>query len=214
MLETALDLVKFMEMEERQVVMVEHTDTAHPHVHFTVNMIHPENGVSLDVFKDEYRLNRWCDNYELKMGVIRSPERRAKFAALDQGLDPPPRKKQPKHYNNPAMKDAIANDNKTARERAQALRDGIAAWQRRLKETQSGAWKRRKSEERQLWNDYRTAREAIRARHKFEIDKIIRHKRNRNALPLSIRGFRDWKETREWKALMERLKAKAPVRLP
>ena len=39
------------------------------------------------------------------------------------------------------------------------------------------------------------------------MDKIYKHRRNRNALPLSIQGFRDWKETREWTALMKRLKA-------
>ena len=49
--------------------------------------------------------------------------------------------------------------------------------------------------------------QAIRDRHAAAADKIWKHKRNRNALPLSIQGFRDWKETREWKKLMERLKA-------
>jgi uncharacterized protein YhaN len=73
--------------------------------------------------------------------------------------------------------------------------------------TQDDAFKRRRAEHRALWNDYRTAQQAIRSRHQFEIDKIYKHKRNRHALPLSIQGFRDWKETREWKKLMERLKA-------
>ena len=83
----------------------------------------------------------------------------------------------------------------------------MRAYQARLKKTQDDAFKRRRTEQRALWNDYRTARQAIRSRHQFEIDKIYKHKRNRHALPLSIQGFRDWKETREWKKLMERLKA-------
>jgi hypothetical protein len=197
MLETALDLLKFMKMDEHQAVIVEHTDTAHPHVHITVNMIHPETGRSVSLSKDEYKLDRWCDRYELKMGMIRSPDRRAKFEALDQGRDPPRRKKQPKHYNDPILKAAQANDNKTASERAQALKDGIASYQRRLKETQDKAWKRRKQEQNRLWRDYRTAREAIRARHKFQIDQIYKHRRNRHALPLSIQGFRDWARSNE-----------------
>jgi hypothetical protein len=49
--------------------------------------------------------------------------------------------------------------------------------------------------------------QAIRDRHTAAAEKIWKHKRNRNALPLSIQGFRDWKETREWKKLTERLKA-------
>jgi hypothetical protein len=93
------------------------------------------------------------------------------------------------------------------KQRAQAIRDQQRAYAARLKATQDDAWKRRKAEHRALWLDYRTARQAIRARHQFQIDQIYKHKRNRDALPLSIQGFRDWRETREWKALMARLKA-------
>ena len=207
MLMAAVDCLRFMKMDERQAVIVEHTDTAHPHVHITVNMIHPETGRSVSLSKDEYKLDRWCDNYELKYGPIRSPERRAKFDALDQGLEPPPRTRQPKHRNDPALKAAIANDNTTGRARADKLKADLAAYQARIKATQEQAWKRRTAEARTLWNDYRTSQQAIRARHQFQMDKIYKHRRNRNALPLSIQGFRDWKETREWTALMKRLKA-------
>ena len=108
---SVLDCIRFMELSEYQVVAVGHDDTDHPNVHITVNMIHPETGRSYKLSKDQYKLDRWCDNYELKMGVIRSPERRAKFAALDQGLEPPKRVRQPKHFNDPVIKAAIANDN-------------------------------------------------------------------------------------------------------
>src|SRR5262249_6515746 len=91
--------------------------------------------------------------------------------------------------------------------RAKAIQEEFRAYTARLKATQKAAWKRQKQEQRQLWNDYRTARQAVRARHQFEIDRIYKHRRNRHALPLSIQGFRDWKETREWKKLMEGLKA-------
>lgn len=207
MLETALDAIKLLGAEDRQVVIVEHTDEPHPHVHITINMIHPETGMSLDLHNDEYRLERWADSYELHMGVIRSPNRRAKFAALEQGRKPSPRPKTPKHHNRPAAKVATANDNATATARARAIQDDFREYAARLKATQEQAWKRRASEQRQLWTDYRTARQAVYARHKVGIDRIYKHKRDRNALPLSIQGFRDWKETREWKKLMERLKA-------
>ena len=46
MLETALEAVKVLKAEERQVVIVEHLDEPHPHVHITINMIHPETGMS------------------------------------------------------------------------------------------------------------------------------------------------------------------------
>ena len=207
MRETALDCLRFMELTEYQYVIVGHNDTAHPNVHITVNMIHPETGRSYSLSKDQYKLDRWCDSYELRMGVVRSPERRAKFAALDQGLEPPLRVKQPKHFNNPAAKAATANDNTAAKARAKAIQEEFKAYADRLKATQDQAWKRRAAEQRQLWNDYRTARQAVTARHQVQLDKIYKHKRNRHALPLSIQGFRDWQETREWTKLMERLKS-------
>jgi len=136
MLETALDAVKLLNAEEHQVVIVEHTDTAHPHVHITINMIHPVTGVSLNVWRDENRMDRWCDRYEMTMGVIRSPQRQAKYAALEQGQKPPQRQKQPKHHNRPAAKAAIANDNATARARAKAIQDDFREYAARLKATQ------------------------------------------------------------------------------
>ncbi len=125
MRQTALDCLRFMELTEHQSVIVGHQDTDHPHAHVTVNMIHPDTGESHKLSKDQYKLDRWCDTYEVTMGVIRSPERRAKFAALDQGLEPPERVKQQKHFNDPVIKAAIANDN--------AHRQGPGAWRSRPK---------------------------------------------------------------------------------
>lgn len=204
---TALDCLRFMGLTEHQYVVVGHNDTAHPNVHITVNMIHPETGRSYSLSKDEYKLDRWCDTYEVTMGVSRSPERRAKFAALDQGMEPPKRVKQPKHFNDPVIKAAIANDNRAAKERARAIQAEMRAYQARLKKTQDDAFKRRRAEQRALWNDYRTSRQAVRSRHQVEIDRIYKHKRNRHALTLSIQGFRDWKEAREWKKLAALLRA-------
>jgi hypothetical protein len=139
------------------------------------------------------------------MGVIRSPDRRVKFAALDQGLEPPPPKKEPKRFQQPDLNPA--NENHTAKQRAAAIKVDQEAYVQRLKATQDGSWKRRKAQSDALWKDYRSSIQAIRGRHTAAADKIWKHKRNRNALPLSIQGFRDWKETREWKKLMARLKA-------
>src|SRR5271165_1669557 len=205
MRQSALEVLKLLNMQDHQAVIVQHTDTAHPHVHILVNMIHPEIGRSVSLSKDEYKLDRWCDSYELKTGVIRSPDRRAKFAALDQGIDPPPPKKEPKRFKQPDLKPA--NENRSAKERAAAIKTEQETYVRRLKSTQDGSWKRRKAQSDALWKDYRTAIQAIRDRHTAAAEKIWQHKRNRNALPLSIQGFRDWKETREWKKLTERLKA-------
>jgi hypothetical protein len=186
MIDSCDDALQTLGLQDRQAIYFEHIDEPHPHVHILVNLIHPQTGMTPKLSNDQYRLDRWCDTYEVKMGVIRSPERRAKFAALDQGMEPPQRIKQPKHFNDPVIKAAIANDNATAKARRQAIQAEIRAYQARLKKTQGDAFKRRRAEQRALWNDYRTACQAIRSRHQFEIDKIYKHKRNRHALPLSI----------------------------
>ena len=205
MRETAHEVLRLLGLQDHQAVIVEHTDQPHAHIHLCVNLVHPETGIANTLSNDGYKLDRWCDEYELRMGVIRSPDRRAKFAALDQGFDPPPPKKQPKRFQQPDLKPA--NENRTAKQRAAAIKADQEAYARRLKATQDGSWKRRKAESDALWKDYRTSIQAIRDRHTAAADKIWKHKRNRNALPLSIQGFRDWKETREWTKLMERLKA-------
>src|SRR5271165_1533264 len=205
MRETAHEVLKLLGLQDHQAVIVEHTDQPHAHIHLCVNLVHPETGITNTLSNDGYKLDRWCDNYELRMGVIRSPDRRAKFAALDQGLDPPPPKKEPKRFQQPDL--TPANENRTAKARAAAIKADQEAYVRRLKSTQDGSWKRRKAQSDALWKDYRTSIQAIRDRHTAAAEKIWKHKRNRNALPLSIQGFRDWKETREWTALMNRLKA-------
>ena len=205
MLHTAHEALKVLGLQDRQAVIVQHTDTPHAHVHITVNMIHPETGASARLYNDDKALDRFCHDYEVRMGVIRSPDRAAKYEALDQGRKPPRKKREPKRFEQPDLKPA--NENRTAKERAAAIKAGQEAYVRHLKETQDGAWKKRKAASDALWKDYRTAQQAIRARHTFAADQIWKHKRNRNALPLSIQGFRDWKETREWTALMKRLKA-------
>src|SRR5947208_2069399 len=42
-------------------------------------MIHPGTGASLNVWGDENRMDRWSDQYEIRTGMIRSPQRRAKY---------------------------------------------------------------------------------------------------------------------------------------
>jgi Relaxase/Mobilisation nuclease domain len=79
MIDTADEVIAVLGLQDHQAVFVEHTDEPHPHVHLCVNLIHPETGKTASLSKDAYKLERWADNYELRMGVIRSPERRAKF---------------------------------------------------------------------------------------------------------------------------------------
>ena len=61
MLIAAVDVLRLMKLDEHQAVLIEHTDTAHPHVHIHVNMFHPETGRIGEPSKDQYSLDRWAD---------------------------------------------------------------------------------------------------------------------------------------------------------
>ena len=163
MRETAHEVLRLLGLQDHQAVIVEHTDQPHAHVHLCVNLVHPETGIANTLSNDGYKLDRWCDNYELRMGVIRSPDRRAKFAALDEGLEPPPTKKHPSasssRTSNPPMKTA------RAKQRAAAIKADQEAYAAASKRRRMRAWKRRKAESRALWKDYRTSSQAIRDRH-------------------------------------------------
>jgi hypothetical protein len=95
MLETALSALEALGMADLQAVIVEHTDRPHRHVHIIVNLVDPLTGKSACLSNDDHKLDRWADSYEVSRGTIRSPDRRAKFKALDQGQTPPERPQQP-----------------------------------------------------------------------------------------------------------------------
>lgn len=92
--ETAVEALRALGLENHQAVIVEHTDRPHKHVHIIVNLVDPDTGKAASLSNDEHKLDRWADDYEQTQGVIRSPDRRAKFHALDNGLKPPKRPSQ------------------------------------------------------------------------------------------------------------------------
>src|SRR4051794_20828406 len=94
----AREALKLLRLQDHQAVIVQHTDTDHAHVHVTVNLFHPETGLSASLYNDEKRLDRWCHDYEVRMGVIRSPDRAAKYFALDQGRKPERKPREPKRF--------------------------------------------------------------------------------------------------------------------
>ena len=176
-------------------MIVEHTDTAAPACPSLRQHGPPRNRPRANALQRRIQTRQVVRQLRAAHGRDPLPDRRAKFAALDQGLKPLPRKR-PKRFQQPDLKPA--NENRAANARAgdQADQDAYAAPPesdagRRLETPQGG----------------RTARPMERLPHRaagdprpaqFQLDQIYKHKRNRNALPLSIQGFRDWKETREW----------------
>ncbi len=75
MIETAAGFLRHMRWEEHQALMVAHTDTAHPHVHLAINMVHPETGLRLDDNFERRRAQAWALAYEKDNGRIYCEQR-------------------------------------------------------------------------------------------------------------------------------------------
>jgi hypothetical protein len=202
MRETALDALKALGMEHLQAAIIEHKDRPHRHVHVIVNLIDPETGKAVSLSNDEHKLDRWADNYEQAQGVIRSPDRRAKFAALDQGRDPP---KRPTQASSREEWEATRGLNSPqAKERAAGIKAAYAAQVSQLKAVLAERYRMRRAEGDQLWNGHQADKKAIRDRYQPFIDAIYKSRRKAAPHPHTEQALRDLQETTEWKELGRR----------
>lgn len=75
MLAAADEVLKVLGLQDRQALIVEHTDTKHPHVHLIVNRISPVNGLYASVSNDRLRLSKWALDYEKRTKQVLCFER-------------------------------------------------------------------------------------------------------------------------------------------
>lgn len=75
MLDAALETLGLLKLNEHECVIVNHTDTEHPHVHCIVNLIHPETGKKAVVSYDYLTMSTWAEQVETLEGEIRCPQR-------------------------------------------------------------------------------------------------------------------------------------------
>lgn len=71
----ALETLELLGLKEHEAVFVAHNETDHDHVHVIVNLIHPETGKTAVVYKDQYLLSTWAENYEKEKGQVYCEER-------------------------------------------------------------------------------------------------------------------------------------------
>jgi len=71
MIAAAQDSLKALGMDDRQAVLVSHSDTDHPHIHVILNRVHPETGKAASTSKDHLKLSKWAEGYERDQGKIR-----------------------------------------------------------------------------------------------------------------------------------------------
>jgi hypothetical protein len=164
-----------------------------------VNLVDPETGLLVSLSNDDHKLDRWADDYEVSQGVIRSPDRRAKFHALDNGIEPP---KRPARAKSREEWEAIRKLNgEKAKQRAAEIKAAYAAHVANLKAAQNSAFKARNAEAEKLWNSYTADRKAVNDRYQPFIDAIWKSRRTSPPHPYTEQALRDLQESAEWKQL-------------
>jgi hypothetical protein len=199
MRETASDALRTFGIENHQAVIVEHTDRPHKHVHVIVNLVDPETGQLVSLSNDAHKLDRWADDYEVTQGVIRSPDRRAKFHALDNGIEPPKRPAQAKSREEWEATRKLNGEK--AKQRAAEIKAAYDAHAANLKAAQASAFKARTAQAEKLWNSYKADRKAVNDRYQPFIDAIWKSNRKSPPHPYTEQALRDLQESAEWKQL-------------
>ncbi len=75
MLDAADQVLRELNLQQHQALIVQHTDTAHPHVHLIVNRVHPTTGLYAKLGNDKLTLSRWAMEFEKKTGLVLCHER-------------------------------------------------------------------------------------------------------------------------------------------
>lgn len=75
MVEAADALLKHMGWDQHQAVYVGHNDTEHRHIHVILNRVNPENGRTLDDYREQKRAQSWALQYERQQDQVRCEQR-------------------------------------------------------------------------------------------------------------------------------------------
>ncbi len=98
MVDAADAYLKHMGWDGHQAVYVGHRDTEHSHVHIILNRVNPENGRTLDDYRDQPRSQAWALEYEKEMGKLWCVEREVNAAEREKRepeLDKAVRQREP-----------------------------------------------------------------------------------------------------------------------
>ncbi|MEQ8750324.1 MAG: relaxase/mobilization nuclease domain-containing protein [Amphiplicatus sp.] len=121
MMRAANGALRALGADDRQAMIIAHSDEEHPHVHLLVNRVSPTDGKHLSSSKEKLKLSEWALAYEKERGAILCEERALNAEARRRGEYTRGAKEQPRHiFETEMAARAAANDNKT---RADQLRE-------------------------------------------------------------------------------------------
>ena len=84
MLRATEEALKAIGMDACQALVVEHTDTAHPHVHVAACRVDPETGKACGRKNDARKLSTWAAKYERSRERVQVPNRIARGQAREE----------------------------------------------------------------------------------------------------------------------------------
>jgi len=89
MLRAAEESIQALGAQDRQILIVAHNDTAHPHVHVVINRVSPEDGRMLGTSNDYKKLDSWALAYRKARGEEQKycPARAEKRDAMQRKAD-------------------------------------------------------------------------------------------------------------------------------
>ena len=85
-MEAARGALKALGLDDRQALIVGHTDTDNPHVHVVVNRVCPTTGKTASLSNDQLKLSKWAQAYRQERGEEHlCPQRKQNNARRDNG---------------------------------------------------------------------------------------------------------------------------------
>ena len=161
MLRAANESIRALSAEHCQAAIIAHNDTAHPHVHVILNRVNPETGEMLNLWQSQKRLSKWAMAYEQERGKVLCESRVENWNKRAAGETVHADKARAYHHHDQAKKLGHANDNDTAKTKAEQSRkdSDLSAYGEKQRH-------RHKSEWEALSKNYQDGKAAISRRHR------------------------------------------------
>ncbi|NRA56515.1 MAG: relaxase/mobilization nuclease domain-containing protein [Phycisphaerales bacterium] len=169
MMRAALGAIRALGAEDRQALIVCHTDEAQPHVHLAINRVSPADGRMLSSSKEKLALSEWAEAYERERGEILCENRAINNAARKRGEYTRGEPDTPRHI----FELQNANDNTPDAERIKAEQKALDLdLGRRTRELRTRHAEQAKALSDKLRADRRAVLDARRERYQRACDRV------------------------------------------
>lgn len=85
MMDAAMSVLDWLDLDEHQVVVAAHNDEPHPHLHLAINTVHPVTGKTANLYQCKKALSDWAMHWEeTHGGIIVENRARNRLHAVEQ----------------------------------------------------------------------------------------------------------------------------------